>query len=65
MTLTRTEWAVIRCTDGKEWIELGSIRCDADASRSHAEILRHDLPDWSRDNPVIRIARITITEVTP
>lgn len=61
--LSRTEWAAIHCTDGKEWINIMSIRGLRELTSNYTASLLHSVPAWSRDNPVVRVSQISITEV--
>ena len=63
--VTRTEWAAIHRTNNTEWINIMSIRGRRELTIDYTSSLIRSVPQWSRDNPILRISQITITEVAP
>jgi hypothetical protein len=61
---TGTVFATIRkCIDGDyEWIDLNGISGSHGAVIDAAKALDAKMPHWSKANPVIRTARITLSE---
>lgn len=56
-------WAAIRKpVDASLFIDVQSISSDQVYTEQRARTLDKRIPSWSGDNPVEKIARITITE---
>jgi hypothetical protein len=57
--------AIRKLTDeGREYIDISSISCDRLDSEDKAEALDELIPQWASANPVQRIAKIEIKEIT-
>lgn len=62
LTTTRLV-AIRRCTDdGHEWLDACTLAPNGDMCREAADQVDALIPDWARMNPVVRIARVTLTE---
>jgi hypothetical protein len=57
-------YVVLRqCTaQAREWLDVSTASANGDAARRRADELNTLIPTWAQANPVVRIARVTITE---
>ena len=54
---------VRRCQDEqRDWLDAGAQGLSPDQAREKAHALDNLIPAWAARNPVIRIARVTLTE---
>ena len=54
---------VRRCQDDQhEWLDLADLGLSPDQAREKAATLDRLIPAWAAANPVVRIARVTLTE---
>lgn len=66
MSRMEERYVAVRKTDGKEWFDVEStIAILADDSAKKAEEIDLLIPWWSKDNPVMRIAKVYISEDHP
>lgn len=65
MSVHKDAWAVVRrCTDDNhEWIDLDTVSADPEYAQASAWADDEALPDWAKANPVVRLARVSITEI--
>jgi len=57
-------YAAIRKNIEYEWIDSSSISCTlAETTGKHRAIDAH-IPCWAKDNPVIRIVRVKVEEIS-
>lgn len=65
MRVTGMVWATIR-TDGEhEWIDLNGVSGCMEIPGDAAKLLDEKIPAWAKANPVVRTARIRLTEEAP
>ncbi len=63
MTTEKIAWVPVYLTEGREWIDTGSICPTPGMAKAKAAKDAHDCgPGWSNVNRLQRIARVTITE---
>jgi len=59
-------YVAVRKTEGREWFDLeNTISLLSKESKKQANALDQKIPHWSKDNPVVRIAKIYISENHP
>jgi hypothetical protein len=63
--MKKTAWAAIRkaVDDGHEWIDIFSFDVLPEGVRKIVDASDKATPHWAKDNPVVRIAEVTIEEV--
>ena len=57
-------FAAIRRADGKAYIDLLTIGALAKMARDKAEQTDKQMPGWAKDNPIVRVSRISIEEMS-
>jgi hypothetical protein len=60
--ITATVFAVIRRADGKAYIDITTISGLAETARDKAKATDKQIPEWAKDNPIIRVSRVVISE---
>ena len=53
-------WAVIRETEGEEWIDIASISTNDIYCEKRAREVDATIPGWAKDNPIKYFARVEI-----
>ena len=48
--------------DHHEWLDTGALGLSADQAHTQAATVNQRIPTWAAMNPVVRIARVTLTE---
>lgn len=48
---------------GKEWLDTSTITLHPEDTKKEAQLSERYIPQWTKENPVIRIAKILIQEV--
>jgi hypothetical protein len=51
----------VRQTEGKLWIEIGSVRLTPEEVHSHCAEVARNIPGWGKANPVSFIREVEIT----
>jgi hypothetical protein len=49
-------WIVIRETEGREWVDVGTLSHDYDGAARKGRELDDKIPQWASANPIARIA---------
>lgn len=60
--LTKSLFAVIRIADGREYIDISSLSGTAQDAAETAAHSDKMLPGWARENPVVRVSAVTLSE---
>jgi hypothetical protein len=55
-------YVAIRCTEGREWIDIDTISYTHNATATKIQEWHKKLPGWHKENPVVRISRMFIQE---
>jgi hypothetical protein len=59
--ITAKGWVAVRQTEGKLWIEIGSVRLTPEEVHSHCAEVARNIPGWGKANPVSFIREVEIT----
>jgi hypothetical protein len=53
-------YAVIRHTEGKNWIDVGTLAASAEEAKASAEATDKKLPDWAKVNRILSVRKVKI-----
>jgi hypothetical protein len=59
-TLTRAVYAVVRCTEGKAWLDLATIDPLRESAQDKADATDRLIPSWAKVNPQVRLERCLV-----
>lgn len=59
---TATCFAVVRMTDGREWVDIGTVECLREMAQESANKMDQCIPHWAQANRQVRTVKVTITE---
>lgn len=62
-TLFTIGYLPVRISEGREWLNVSDISLDRDDCARKARARDHGFPDWARQNPMTRIAKVRIEEI--
>lgn len=63
MGVSRHGYMAVRLTEDKEWLDKETLAYSESDARKFATDSEKNIPEWAKENPVVRVAKIRIEEV--
>lgn len=63
-TIQKEAWTAIRLNknSGREWLDRNSVGYDKQGSEEKVKTIDDAIPQWDKENPVVRIVEVMIKE---
>lgn len=55
-------YVVVRKTDGREWIDIATLNFFPAFARKNAEQFDAKHASWAKENPIVRVAKVSLIE---
>lgn len=61
--IQRRVYAAVRLSEGREWVDISTIRLEPVEAKASAREVDQRIPHWAQANPVVRVGPFDIQEI--